>query len=482
MKNQRPNVVVRGIFMTICIAFWGIAFGQSKTHKDLSSVFLDSTYPEPPLIRVTVNTTPTPGAIFLSNFGWGYGEADPHLLILNNDGSIIQKKYLPHTSGTGFRMQTNGTLSYYSESEQKYYILDSNLNTIKTVAATNGYQTDNHELLYLPNGNYILIALTHRQQDMSPVTPGGSELATIVGNIIQEYDENGNLIFEWLTDHHFKITDVTHVDLTTDRIDYCHANAVDVDHDGNLLLSSRHLDEITKINRTTGEIIWRWGGKNNQFTFINDTLGFSHQHSIRVTPNGNYILFDNGNYHTPPVSRVCEYTIDTAAMTATLVREYRHSPDLYSLAMGSVQYLDNGNWLIGWGSNSSVAVTEVTPSGETVLEMSMTNGDVSYRAYKFPWQKPLTAVDGSPIHTVSAVCYPNPSSGVFHIEYELQTPETVTISIVDCLGRTVHIKNGIISTIGLNTYTLDMSVLPNGVYQCVLSSQERKEVITIIKQ
>ncbi|HEY6171375.1 MAG TPA: aryl-sulfate sulfotransferase [Candidatus Kapabacteria bacterium] len=481
MKNKYRNILVSAII--ICLGFSSIAFGQSDIPRgDRSPVFLDSTNPEPPLITVAVNTTPTPGAIFLSNFGWGYGEADPHLLILNNDGSIIQKKYLQATTGTGFRMQTNGTLSFYSESEQKFYILDSNLNTIKTVGATNGYQTDDHELVYLPNGNYILIALTHRQQDMSPITPGGSELATIVGNIIQEYDENGNIVFEWLTDHHFKITDVTHVDLTTDRIDYCHANAVDVDHDGNLLLSSRHLDEITKINRTTGEIIWRWGGKNNQFTFINDTLGFSHQHSIRVIPNGNYILFDNGNFHNPPVSRVCEYIIDTASMTATLVREFRHSPDLYSLAMGSIQYLDNGNWLIGWGSNSSVAVTEVTPSGETVLEMSMPNGDVSYRAYKFPWQKPLSAVNETSVNTVSVMCYPNPSSSIFHVEYELSTPETVTISVVDCLGRIVSIENEIRSSIGKNKHTVDISGFPNGVYKCILSTQGQKIWTTIIKQ
>ena len=38
-----------------------------------------------------------------------------------------------------------------------------------------------------------------------------------------------------------------------------------------LMISSRHLNEITKISRTTGDIIWRFGGKNNQFTFVNDT-------------------------------------------------------------------------------------------------------------------------------------------------------------------------------------------------------------------
>ena len=50
-------------------------------------------------------------------------------------------------------------------------------------------------------------------------------------------------------------------------IDYCHTNAIEQDNDGNILISSRNMDEITKINRITGQIIWRLGGKNNQFEF-----------------------------------------------------------------------------------------------------------------------------------------------------------------------------------------------------------------------
>jgi arylsulfate sulfotransferase len=61
------------------------------------------------------------------------------------------------------------------------------------------------------------------------------------------------------------------------------------------LVSCRHLDEITKIHRTTGEIIWRFGGSQNEFNFIND-YPFTHQHSIRSLGNNRYILFDNGNY------------------------------------------------------------------------------------------------------------------------------------------------------------------------------------------
>src|SRR5690606_33427409 len=111
-----------------------------------------------------------------------------------------------------------------------------------------------------------------------------------------------------------------------DYIDYAHGNAVELDSDGNILISSRHMNEITKIDRTTGEIIWRWGGKNNEFTFVNDTLAFSFQHDIRRLPNGNVTLFDNGNHHKPPRSRAVEYELDEVNKTATVVWQYPEEP------------------------------------------------------------------------------------------------------------------------------------------------------------
>ena len=62
------------------------------------------------------------------------------------------------------------------------------------------------------------------------------------------------------------------IDIKGTGFDFPHMNAIDVDTDGHILLSSRSTSEITKINRDTGEIIWRFGGVNNQFTFANDPL------------------------------------------------------------------------------------------------------------------------------------------------------------------------------------------------------------------
>ncbi|MGH2968040.1 MAG: arylsulfotransferase family protein [Solirubrobacteraceae bacterium] len=47
--------------------------------------------------------------------------------------------------------------------------------------------------------------------------------------------------------------------------DYFHVNSVEVDTDGNLIISARNTCALYKLSRTTGEIIWRMGGRQSDF-------------------------------------------------------------------------------------------------------------------------------------------------------------------------------------------------------------------------
>ncbi|MHA2277221.1 MAG: aryl-sulfate sulfotransferase, partial [Candidatus Kariarchaeaceae archaeon] len=255
--------------------------------------------------------------------------------------------------------------------------------------------TDNHDFQLLPSGHSLLMAYDWQPVRMDTIVPGGDSSAYVIGLIVQELDESKNVIFQWRSWDHFQITDATEdIDLTKATIDYVHGNAIEVDYDGHLLISSRHLDEITKINRQTGEIIWRFGGKksrNNQFLFINDTITFSHQHDIRRLPNGNITLFDNGNLHVPQISRSREYQIDEVNKIANLIWSYNSDPEKYSIAMGSTQRLSNHNTLIGWGwfSTGYLAVSEVAADGLVKFELSLPDTFVNYRAFRFPWKTNL---------------------------------------------------------------------------------------------
>jgi Arylsulfotransferase (ASST)/FlgD Ig-like domain len=213
----------------------------------------------------------------------------------------------------------------------------------------------------------------------------------VIGLVIQEIDREKNVVFQWRSWDHFEITDAIGVPLGGRVVNYVHGNSIDVDRDGNLIVSARMMNRVTKISRSTGEILWTLGGKKNQFRFINDPVGFSRQHAARRLPDGNLTLFDNGNFRTPPYSRAVEYVLDEARFTARLVWEYRHVPDVFSQFAGYVQRLPTGNTVIGWGT-ATPTVTEVTPGGEVVYELSFDPGIFSYRAYRFEWPPVLYAL------------------------------------------------------------------------------------------
>jgi hypothetical protein len=224
---------------------------------------------------------------------------------------------------------------------------------------------------------------------MSKILLGGNSDAKIIDGALQEYDPAGNLIFEWDALAHYNITDVDpEIDLTQPQIDFSHFNAVEFDNDGNLLISARNLDEITKVDHKTGDIIWRLGGRNNQFTFINDNLGFSRQHDIRRFSNGDISLFDNGDYHPMQVSSAVEYKLDEVNKTATLVYRIYHD-NIYTLTEGSVEEMPNGNRLISWGQNWDPVVTEVTPDDSIAYDLSYLTYFDTYRVLKYQWKTNL---------------------------------------------------------------------------------------------
>ena len=369
---------------------------NSKTTYSVNTDTLPDDFPQ---ITIDTVNNPAPGKIFLTDYTSG-NSSGYFLMILNNDGSIEDYKRLS-VSGLDFKVQPNGNLSYAEQIQMidgtfqsRYIILDTSLTPIDTFQCGNGYIADVHDFKLLPNGHAIMIATDPEPVDMSSY--GGDPNATVLGCILQELDASKNVIFQWRSWDYIPITD-SYADLTGKIVDYFHQNAVDVDHDGNYLLSSRTLSQILKIDRNTGNIIWKLGGKVNDFTFINEheensPTYFSYQHDIAVLPNGNITLFDNGSQHPTHYSRAVEYKLDEANKTAELIWEYRHSPDIFTAAMGSVQRLPNGNTIIGWGSASRPgipAVTEVHPDKSVAIELSFPSGQTSYRAFKFPWKSQL---------------------------------------------------------------------------------------------
>ena len=357
-------------------------------------------------IAVSINNNPDSGYIFLSTYTNEQPIINNYLMILDNLGEPI---FFRKTNGYAhdFKVQPSGHLSYIEalspNSQKTAYIMNNHYAIIDSFTSEN-YWMDNHEFQLLLNGNALLGARAYRTVDLSQIIEGGSPVAQVEDYIIQEIDQNKNIVFEWNSADYFELTDAPHIDLTSQHIYYVHANAIEIDTDGNILLSSRHMDEITKIDRQTGDIIWRLGGVNNEFTFLNDSLDFQHsiptpfcyQHDIRRLTNGNITIYDNGNYKHPKYSRMVEYQLDELNMTATLTWEYRDSLFNYSPWMGNVQRLQNENIIGAWNmTDFPTTIIEVGQDCTKTFELSIEEyfddnnnkrGVWIYRAFRFDWE------------------------------------------------------------------------------------------------
>ncbi len=317
------------------------------------------------------------GDIFVSPFYWTKAEVGSYLLILNDQGQLVYYQSVADAlDAWDFKEQPNGLLSYYDQKNSTFYVMNSHYQVVDTYQAGDGYTADLHELQILPNGDALLMIYDAETMDMSEIVEGGKTNATVTGLVIQELDPSKNVIFEWRSWDHFSFFDSTS-SLTDQDIDLMHGNSLALTNDGNLLLSSRNLDEITKINLQTGEVMWRLGGKANMFTFVNSQT-FAYQHDVRELPNGDITVFDNqGTQQSPAPSEGMEYKVDETDKTVTQVWGFTHTPPVFTTFMGNTQKLSDGNIVLGWGAPSQAAgysfitMTEVNPDNQTLFELTI---------------------------------------------------------------------------------------------------------------
>lgn len=341
-----------------------------------------------PPLTVTLAISTTPGYIFVSPFRWQSNYTpNRYILMVDNTGTpIFHQGGGPGNFLLDFRKVAENRLTYYDSSTLNYHVLDEHYQEVGRYQAGNGYQIDYHEFLLQPTGHAIFMIYANIPYDLSPY--GGEQNAILTELVLQELDTAGNVVFQWRSSEHIPVGDSSHSLTGSAPVDYIHGNAIEVDTDGHWLISSRHTDEITKINRQTGAVIWRFGGEGNQFQFLDNSPRFFHQHDIRRLANGNLLLYNNWNSLPPSAnafSMAMEYKLDEINKTARLVKSFRTNPDQYGVAMGSAQRLDNGNTGVGWGSTSTL-YTEFNPLGEPVFELTTVEPIVSYRAKRYEWQ------------------------------------------------------------------------------------------------
>lgn len=368
----------------------------------------------------------------------------PTSLIFDARGDILWYHRSPERK-VNFSMLPDGRM--YWVQDEKYMIIDTHFALVDTIECANGIHTDLHELHVDHQGHYFLICGIDSTEDLSGIQTQtgapGSTTGIVRYNTIQELDGNYGLVREWDPRPYFEPADA-HARYFTNAnfLDLMHTNSIDTDTNGQVIISNRHVSEVTCIDWASGQINWRLGGVHNQFSIQNDP-GISAQHDARFQGNGQISVFDNGVLHQPHISRGIVFNVDEQNMEVDPAWAYTH-PSLTSTAMGNFQRFPNGGGLISWGAGGggllhNFYIVNNDSTLQTTFRLSAQYLTYRVRCYDLPFtvERPTiscSSVPGGAMLTVDG----NPSDVLW------STGETTSsIMVMDTGSYQVFVAKGI---------------------------------------
>lgn len=298
-------------------------------------------------------------------------------VIVDNSGKVVWYNHSPNGVLNSFQAHPNGSYSLLGTgpTETQFRILNALGEQVGTLQCA-GRPTRFHEVLVASGGDAWLLCDENRTMDLSAL--GGNAAAVVTGTVVQHLSPSGTLLWEWNAFDHFAITDLPLADRTGPNVNFTHGNGLGFDADSNLILGFRSLSEVTKVDRTTGAILWRFGGLQNEFTILNDPKGFfERQHGVRVAGPGQVQLLDNG---TAAPSRFVRYLLNPAARTALMEWQSIDAPSTWTQVGGSTQYHPDGHGTVSFGRAGRII--EVDAAGNRTWELTGLDGTYVFRVQR----------------------------------------------------------------------------------------------------
>jgi hypothetical protein len=346
----------------------------------------------PPAISVkVVSGTLSPGYLLLTPTSPS-GQHGP--MIVDETGALVWFQPLPAgRTATNFQVQTyrgepvltwweGKLISGYGNGE--YVVMDHGYHELTRISGGPG-STDLHEFQLTPAGTALS---TNYQQT-----------GALLDCVIREVDvATGRTLLAWRASDHVALAESYQPRPKPGGgpWDFFHANAVALDADGHLLISSRHLSTIIKVHRQTGAVLWRLGGKRSDFA-VAAAARFHWQHDVRRRSDGTLSVFDNGAGATTDEkqSRGLILDVDEAGRTVRLHRQLLHPNALSVQTQGSVRELPGAATFVGWGQQPYFS--EYAADGTLRYDAQLLAGNYSYRAFRssfdgMPADRPAVAV------------------------------------------------------------------------------------------
>lgn len=325
------------------------------------------------------------------------------LIVMDGKGNILKQTRTAYGAMNFRRWVVNGQVRYSwaMYDPTKYiipvinnycfttYLADSNLNVIKTInliahgdiTTDQNQSTDLHDFIYLDDQHYFTLSYYLKTVTNVPAKLAPNGNPQVVCPVIQEV-QNDQVVWQWEGSNYpeFYSTSVegnNFADTYTPQ-DYMHLNSMILDpQDNNLIISCRNLDQVFKVNHSTGAIMWRLGGSNSDFPIENFQQSL-RQHFASLADNGQTLLiFDNGLAGVRENTRILEFQLDQVDKSIKGFRAF-NVPEPYSQIMGSVQKFGTHYFISGGSARYFLDIDYL--SGQKYLEVK--NPLQSYRIFR----------------------------------------------------------------------------------------------------
>jgi len=353
-----------------------IVFGQNYVSPELVA---------PVVIENLVANPEKPSGFRLANVDFLTSSPDyaSSAMIVDSVGEIVWR-YTSPLNLTGragsifnFKRINDTTMVWYTfENGPGYYLVLNNDYSVRDTVNSIGNvgRMRPHDLLILPNGNYLSMANVFQRIDSSlhgiEVKPGiilDSSISTIENIWIQEINTNGNLLKEWQSlDYVNPVAtwDTSKISSNT-GVKILHTNSLDYFFNQGqlkLLTSNRESNELMIIDWNTGSIEERIGGRNATMSFVaslysGDKLDLYGQHYAKVYSwdeiNQKLLVRVFNNKYNQSQAEAWVIDID---LTNGIIRknvEIISTPKLLSTHLGNFDNYKGDNWVVNWGRTYS---------------------------------------------------------------------------------------------------------------------------------
>src|SRR5581483_5824811 len=405
--------LTRGQFLAVGAAALVAAPALGRTLDAAASVgenvqrFVSRPDLKPPVVTVTRTDAAAPGYLFVAPSS---GPGQRGAMIFDDAGRLVWFHPVRDKAVTDFKValyRGRPVLTWWEGKvvhglgECEWVVVDASYRELARFPAARGLDADLHEFVVSPQSTAIVTSNEVVQRNLTSV--GGSRNGHVVGGVVQELElPSGRLLHEWRSLDHVGVDETEVRGKPGERFDYFHVNSIDVDADGDLIVSARNTWAAYKLDRRSGRIVWRLGGKRSDFVHGPGTR-FYWQHDVRRHAHGIVTVFDNAAAPAKePRSRALVLRLDERRKRVSLVHAYTHRPErVLSHFMGNAQLLAGGHMVVGWGA--APYVTEFAADGSIAFDAHLPRGGESYRAFRFPWTgkptgAPALAASGGLLH------------------------------------------------------------------------------------